>query len=67
MLRCALLRDGGATVHLRPICTVHTCSIASLGFKKNDQEWTKRYYELRDKMDVAEASRCLRSRLEEVK
>jgi hypothetical protein len=43
----------GCTVapHLRPLCTVHTCQIASLGFKPNDPEWTERYFELRNQLD----------------
>jgi hypothetical protein len=33
--------------HLRPICTLHTCEISRYGCKRNDPEWTQRYYELR--------------------
>lgn len=36
--------------HLRPFCTLHTCSINSLGFKKNDSEWTTEYFKLRDEI-----------------
>ncbi len=44
----------GCTVppHLRPICTVHTCEVSSLGFKRGDPEWTKRYFELREAIDT---------------
>lgn len=41
--------------HLRPICTVHTCDINSLGFKKGDPDWTKRYFALRAKLERREA------------
>ena len=38
--------------HLRPLCTMHTCNIASLGFERTgstvDLEWTERYFDLRD-------------------
>ena len=37
--------------HLRPICTVHQCKISSLGFDPKDPEWTKKYFELREKID----------------
>lgn len=42
----------GCTVppHLRPICTVHVCSINALGFKPGDQEWTQKYFELREEI-----------------
>lgn len=45
----------GCTVepYLRPMCTLHTCEINSLGFKRNDpeQKWTNEYFELREKVD----------------
>ena len=43
----------GCTVkpHLRPICTVHDCDIASDGFSK-DKEWTRKYFKLRARMDT---------------
>ena len=49
----------GCTVapHLRPLCTFHACEISSLGFKKNDPEWTKKYWELRNEIDTLEYKR----------
>jgi hypothetical protein len=35
---------------LRPICTVHTCEIASMGYTKN-KEWDDKYFKLRKIMD----------------
>lgn len=43
-----------AAPHLRPMCTLHNCDICSLGFHKTDQEWTKRYYEIREEIDLLE-------------
>lgn len=40
--------------HLRPICTVHTCEINSLGFKRNDPPWTVRYFDLRNAIEQLE-------------
>lgn len=43
----------GCTVppHLRPLCTLHVCSINSLGFKPNDQQWTSEYFALRRQLE----------------
>lgn len=51
--RAPLLGSTGCTVepYLRPICTVHTCEIASYGCKQNDPAWTARYFELRNQID----------------
>ena len=46
-----------APPHLRPMCTVHTCDIHSMGYKKNDfpaGSWTEKYYDLRSKIEEAE-------------
>jgi hypothetical protein len=45
----------GCTVqpYLRPLCTLHTCKINSLGFTK-DPDWDRQYFELRDKINEAE-------------
>lgn len=43
--------------HLRPSCTMHTCEINSLGIKKNDKEWTNKYFELRNKIEIIEEKR----------
>lgn len=40
-----------APPHLRPICTVHVCCINGAGFNAHDKAWTKRYFELRDKLE----------------
>lgn len=40
--------------HLRPLCTLHTCEINSLGFKKNDPEWTTKYFSIREQIDILE-------------
>jgi len=38
--------------HFRPLCTLHTCAINSHGVKPGDHEWTKKYFELRDKIEA---------------
>lgn len=40
-----------AAPHLRPICTVHTCDINNLGFKRGDPAWTEQYFKLRGKIE----------------
>jgi hypothetical protein len=47
------LGKNGCTVppHLRPLCTVHTCEVASRGIKEGDPDWTERYFELREEMN----------------
>lgn len=44
--------ERGCTVapYLRPLCTVHTCDINSFGYKPGDDQWTDRYFALRDKI-----------------
>jgi hypothetical protein len=51
-----LMGETGCTCppHFRPLCTVHTCEICSLGFKKGDLKWTKDYFKLRDKISKEE-------------
>ena len=51
------LGHNGCTVtpHLRPHCTLHTCEINGLGFKKGDLKWTKDYFSLRGKIERMEA------------
>jgi len=48
-----LMGPNGCTAapHLRPICTVHTCDVNSLGCKKGDPAWTRRYFELREQLE----------------
>lgn len=33
--------------HLRPLCTLHTCEINSIGFKAGDEEFTEEYFRVR--------------------
>jgi hypothetical protein len=40
--------------HLRPWCTLHTCDIHAKGIGPNE-EWTKRYFELRNQIEEIEA------------
>lgn len=53
------LGPNGCTVepYLRPHCTLHTCQINGLGFKPNDTKWTKEYFKLRRKIELAEFGR----------
>lgn len=50
------MSENGCVVspHLRPICTIHVCSISGLGFKKGDPEFDRRYFALRDQLNEAE-------------
>lgn len=43
-----------AEPHLRPLCTVHQCDISGLGYLDGDEEWTTRYFELRDAISTTE-------------
>lgn len=50
------MSDTGCVVHpmYRPLCTLHTCSINSLGYKPGDEAWTDEYFRLRDKINEIE-------------
>jgi hypothetical protein len=37
--------------HFRPLCTLHQCKIAGLGFDPKDPAWTKKYFDLREKLN----------------
>lgn len=37
-----------APPYLRPMCALHSCDISSLGFFKNDQGLTRKYFQLRE-------------------
>lgn len=52
-----LMGQDGCTAppHLRPLCTLHTCEINSLGCKKGDPNWTRKYFTLRSKIEAAES------------
>lgn len=39
-----------AEPHLRPMCTLHTCEVGAFGYKRTDQEWTEKYYALREEI-----------------
>lgn len=58
-VRLPLMGPKGCIVapHLRPMCTVYTCDINALGFKKIgdiDGAWTRKYFDLRSKIEEAE-------------
>lgn len=40
--------------HLRPLCTLHTCEINSVGIKRGDLKWTEDYFELRETIEELE-------------
>lgn len=50
------LGPSGCTVapYLRPHCTMHTCDINGLGFKRGDRKWTQKYFSLRAKIEDME-------------
>lgn len=50
-----------AAPHLRPLCTLHVCSIMGFGYKPNDEEWTNRYFELRERIEIGEMERWAES------
>jgi hypothetical protein len=43
-----------AAPHLRPMCSMHTCSMNSLGSKLGDAAWTKEYHRLREQIESLE-------------
>lgn len=43
--------------HLRPLCTLHVCSIQAYGCKPDDAEFTKQYFNLRDMIEDLELRR----------
>jgi hypothetical protein len=45
--------DGKCIVapHLRPLCSLHQCKIAGLGFDPDDPKWTRQYFKLRKKLN----------------
>lgn len=51
-----LMGSDGCTAapHLRPLCTLHTCQVNSMGCKLGDMAWTERYFELRDEIEELE-------------
>jgi hypothetical protein len=51
-----LMGKNGCTAlpHFRPTCTIHTCAINGIGFKKGDANWTERYFNLRNRIEELE-------------
>ena len=43
-----------AAPHHRPLCTLHVCSINSIGCDPKDPAWTRKYFDLRDQLEVKE-------------
>jgi hypothetical protein len=43
--------------HLRPLCTLHVCSINGLGFDPKDPDFTKKYFGIRNKIEESEWTR----------
>lgn len=43
-----------AAPHLRPMCTMHVCCISALGYNPKDQQWTERYWQLREDIELLE-------------
>ena len=37
--------------HLRPNCTLHNCHISSIGYIPGEDEWNRRYFDLREEID----------------
>jgi hypothetical protein len=56
--RLPFMGETGCVVppHMRPMCTMHTCAVNSLGFKMGDMAWTEKYFALRDKIETLEFS-----------
>lgn len=40
--------------HLRPLCTLHVCSINNIGIKIGDPKWTEKYFILREQIEELE-------------
>ena len=45
--------DGKCVVppHLRQMCSLHQCKINGIGFDPKDPKWTKRYFQVRRKLE----------------
>jgi len=41
-----------APPHIRPLCTFHVCCISSLGFRPNEEEWTREYFRIREQIEA---------------
>ena len=40
--------------YLRPLCTLHVCSINSIGVDLKDSDFTEKYFKLRDQIEGTE-------------
>jgi len=51
--------SNGCTVepYLRPMCSMHQCSINSIGVLRGDRAWTLEYFRLREEIDILELAR----------
>jgi len=63
----SLMGPAGCTAapHYRPLCTIHTCEINSLGFKRGAPEWTDEYFARRERLMELEAKRLSIQNLKE--
>lgn len=54
--KALFLGENGCVVppHLRPICSLHHCDIAGLGFFPDDSGRTSRYFEVREQIEELE-------------
>jgi len=50
--------DGNCVVspHCRPLCSLHQCDIANLGFSPGDTQWTLQYFTLREQLNELSAA-----------
>lgn len=59
-LKLPLLNEDGtcsAPPHVRPMCTAHQCDIAGVAILKGEPEETKKYFSLRNEIDILEIER----------
>lgn len=60
--RLPMMGPAGCVVppHLRPMCTMHTCDVNAVGFKKpgnnpiEAEAWTKAYFDMRSEIEIEE-------------
>lgn len=48
-----------APPHVRPLCTLHVCSISGIGSDPKDPKFTKDYFKLRNKIEREENKKYL--------
>ena len=49
--------------HLRPLCSLHQCRIADMGFDQKDRSWTDRYFKLYQQLQVLSARETIPSKV----